>query len=163
MIFKDFLAFGCCLSLSWSFPLLNGSFLLVWCSSTCLFLLLLPLFLVPNPKSHCQTDVKELAASVFFHGCHGSRSYTGVFNPCWVHFSVCFKILVQFHSFARGCPVFPTPFIGDTILYLYPWLLCCNLIDHICVGLFLISLFWPIDLCVWFLWKYHTVLIAIVL
>ena len=49
----------CRLPFLWWFPLLCR--LLVWSSSTCLFLLLLPLFLVSNPNTIAKTDVKELA------------------------------------------------------------------------------------------------------
>ena len=50
--------------------------------------------------------------------------------------------MVQFHSFACGCPVFPTPFIGDTVFY---WLLCHKLIDNIGMSLFLGSLCYSIN------------------
>ena len=31
-----------------------------------------------------------------------------VFNPIWVELCIWYKIVVQFHSFACGCPVFPS-------------------------------------------------------
>ena len=49
-------------SVSCLFALLMVSFavqkLLVWCSPSCLFLFLLPLLLVSNPKKHCQDQCK---------------------------------------------------------------------------------------------------------
>ena len=42
---------------------------------------------------------------------YGFRSYIKVFNWFWVSFCVWWKIVVQFHSPACGCPVFPTFFI----------------------------------------------------
>jgi len=47
-------------------------------------------------------------------------------------------MVLEFHSFACGCPVFPTPFIGDCLFpNVYSWLLRHKLIDHTCVDLFL--------------------------
>ena len=42
--------------------------------------------------------------------------------------SVWCKIVVQFHSFACSCSVFPTPLITDTVLspIVYFWLLYLN-------------------------------------
>ena len=37
-------------------------------------------------------------------------------SPFWVHFGVWCKIRVQYSFFAHGYPVFPTPFIKETIL-----------------------------------------------
>ena len=46
----------------------------------------------------------------------GFRSYVQVYNPFWVNFCVWYKTMFGFHSFACGCPVFPTPFIEETRL-----------------------------------------------
>lgn len=50
-----------------------------------------------------------------------------------IHFQlIFFKIVVQFHSVACDCPVFPVLFIEETILVYFPvaysWLLCHKLI-----------------------------------
>ena len=58
-----------------------------------------------------RTNVKKLTAYVFFQEFYGFRSYVQVFNQFSVHFYVWCKIVVQFHYFACGCLVFPTPFI----------------------------------------------------
>ena len=44
------------------------------------------------------------------------KSYIQVFNPFWVDFCILCKIVVQFHSFACSCPVFPIPLIKGTVL-----------------------------------------------
>ena len=79
-----------------------------------------------------------------------------------IHFELIFvyKKVVQFHSFAYSCPVFPRPFVEQTA---YSSLFCCRLIDHIIIDLYLSSLFCSIEPCVFFLCQYHTVLITIAL
>ena len=77
--------FSCLFSLCWSFPLLCRSFL-VWCSHICLFLLLLPLFLVSNTKkkNHCQEQ------------CHGTCFHLGIlwfWVLCLSHWSILSWIL----------------------------------------------------------------------
>ena len=94
------------------FPLLWRRFL-VWCSLTCIFLLLLPLLLVSNLKI-TKTDVKEFVACLLIIRVWQFR----VVFKSLIHFALIFmygKIVVQFHSFACDYPVFPTPFIEDTI------------------------------------------------
>ena len=60
---------------------------LVWCSPTCLFLLLLPLLLVSEPKNHHQDWYQGAPPTyVFFWEFYSFRSYIQVFNPFWVYF-----------------------------------------------------------------------------
>ena len=85
---------------------------LVWCSPTCLFLILLTLISVPNQKPITKTNVKDLPPML------SSRSFKVsdliiVFNPFWVYFCVCCMVAVQFYSFACCCLVFPL--IEETI------------------------------------------------
>ena len=60
--------------------------------------------------------------------------------------------MVQFHSSACSWPDFLTSFVEEAVFFpiVYSCLLCCSLIDHIRVSLFLSSLFSSIDLCVCF-------------
>ena len=52
----------------------------------------------------------------------------------------------QFHSFA--CPVFPWPFIEETVLS--PLDIFGSFVVNVCIVLFLGSVFYSIDLCVCF-------------
>ena len=58
--------------------------------------------------------------------------------------------MVQFHTFACSCPVFPTLFFQEIFPIAYSCFLCQRLIDHLIVGLCLGFLFCSIDLCVYF-------------
>ena len=79
--------------------------LLAWCSPTCLFLLLLP-----DPEDRCQDRYQWASYCLYFLLCfYGFKCYIQVFYPFWVNFCVWCNIVVQSHSFACGCPVFPTP------------------------------------------------------
>ena len=69
--------------LVWWFPLLCKWFL-VLCSSTCLFLLFLPLLLVSNSENHCQGYVKELMTSVLFQDFY---DFSFTFNSL-IHFEL---------------------------------------------------------------------------
>ena len=63
--------------------------------------------------------------------------------------SLCDDIsFIQFHSCACGCPGLPTSFVEETILSSLCILgsFVVKSIDHICVGLFLCSLFCSIEL-----------------
>ena len=63
-----------------------------------------------------------------------------------------YESIVQFHSFACSCLIFPIPIIGQAVFFLivYSYFLCCRLIDYINVSLFLGSLFCSIDSSVCF-------------
>ena len=60
--------------------------------------------------------------------------------------------MVQFHSSACGCPIFPAPFIEETVLFPVDSLSCfCRiLVDHKVEGPFLGSLSCSIDIRVCF-------------
>ena len=89
------------------------------------------------------------------------RAWVQIFNPFLVDFYVWHKVDIQFHSFAYGYPVFPASLIEETILYLvYPRLLCCKLIDHIGLGLFLDSILFNLSMS---LYQYHNILITVAL
>lgn len=79
----------------------------VWCSSVCLFLLLLSVLLVSYPRDHCQVCCHE-AFSLF-----SSRNFIvlglmlmSLFS-FWIYFCIWSKVRVHCHSFAYGHPVFP--------------------------------------------------------
>ena len=56
-----------CSSFCWKFPLWCKNFL-VWCSPTCLFLLLLLLLLDSDSKTHCQDQCQEAYCLCFLSG-----------------------------------------------------------------------------------------------
>jgi len=70
-----------------------------------------------------------------------------VFNRLWVDFCEWSKSSVLF--FCIGGLIFQTPFIYPFCI-VYSWHLCHRLVDHICAGLFLGSLFYSIGLYVCF-------------
>ena len=100
-------------SFCWWFPLLCKN-VLVWCHPTCLFLLWMTLLLLSNPKSHHQ-DQCLVAPCLYFllRVLWFQVLFKSLFS---VNFWVWCKIVTQFHSFASGCPLFPTPFIKETTL-----------------------------------------------
>ena len=57
----------------------------------------------------------------------------------WVYFCTQCEKMFYFHSFTCSCPVFPAPLIEETCLFstVYSCLLCCRLMGHKCVGLFM--------------------------
>ena len=109
--FKALVAF----SFWWWFPFLCRSFL-VWCSSTCLFLLFLHLLWLSNPKNHGQGQCQgasclcSLLGVSWFQVLHWSLSSIGVNFCAWC------KMVVQLHSCVCGCPVLPTVFTEETVL-----------------------------------------------
>ena len=108
-------------------------------------------FRCQTQKIIAKTNVKNFTSHVFFLDFYNFLCYVQVFNPFWVNFCIWHKIVVQFHSFACGCPIFPSPFIEETPFpVVYSWFLCHKSIDHICMCLFLGSLFCSINLCVCF-------------
>ena len=58
--------------------------------------------------------------------------------------------LEKYSEMELWLPSFPNTIYWSDCLFsiVYSWLLCCRLIDHICMGLFMGSLFYSIDLCV---------------
>ena len=97
------------------FPLLCRSFL-VWCSSICWFLLLLLVFWCHIQKNHCQDQCQGAFSLCFLLGV--LWFYVSILNPFWVNFCEWCKRGFHFHSFAHEYPVFPTPFIEETVLSL---------------------------------------------
>ena len=114
----------------------------IWCENVfsqsvdCLFILLMVSFAVQKLFSSMSSHLSILAFVAFAFGVKSKksllnpvsrsllpmsysksfRSYIYVFNPFWVNFCVWCKTVVQFYSFACGCPVFPTPFTKETVL-----------------------------------------------
>ena len=116
------------------------------------YLLLLLLPLVTNPKKFLPRPLSSILLLMF-----SSKSFTvsdleSVFNSFWVYFCTWYNISAPFHSFACGFfSVFPATFIEETILS--PLCILRTLskkIDFICTGLFGGSWFSSIDLCVCF-------------
>lgn len=66
----------------------------VWCSSTCIFLLLLPLFLVWNFKKSSQKCTWQGKHNVLLYEFYESRSVSWIFNS-FFNFYVWYKIAVQ--------------------------------------------------------------------
>ena len=89
---------------------------LVWCSLTCSFLLLFPLFLYQIQKIIAKINAKELTAYVLCKKFYVFGSYIQVFNSFLVKFCAWCKTVFQFHPFACGGPVFPAPFIKEIVL-----------------------------------------------
>ena len=142
----------CCL-----FILLMASFAvqksLVQCSPTCLFLLLLPLLLVSNPKIIIALPVSKSLPPVF-----SSRGFkiSGLRFKILVHVELVFVHGVKCHSLSFFCILLHVDIQFSNTIYWrdyslpHSWLLFQKLIDHICIGLFLGSLFCSINLCDWF-------------
>ena len=88
-----------------------------------------------------------------------SRSFmvSGITFKSLIHFELIslynVKTVILFYSFACGCPVFPTSLIK---IIVYSGRICCKLIEHIRIDLFLGSLLFldfllcSTGLCVWF-------------
>jgi len=58
-----------------------------------------------------EITVKVLSSSIFM------VSHIQTFTPFSVYFCVWWKKVVQFHSFACSSPVFPTPFVEETVFF----------------------------------------------
>ena len=69
-----------------------------------------------------------------------------------LYFCKWYKKVIQLHSSACSCPVFPTPFIEEIVFSptTHSGFLSCRFINQLSTGLFLASLFYSIDLCVCF-------------
>ena len=141
----------------WIYLLCRSS--LVWCSPSCLFLLL-----VWDLK--LSTGLVSKSILPMF----SSRSFMvlGFTFKSLVYFELIFVCGVRYGCFVLLHLIIVSPvwFIEETCRdclfpIIYSWLLCCKVIDHIFVDLFLDSLFCSIDLCFclyantvlfWFLW-----------
>ena len=72
-------------------------------------------------------------------------SLTFAFNTVWVHFCVYCKIWFQFQSLYLDIQFSQYHLLKRLPLpIMYSWCLCWKLVDHVCFGLFLDSLFWSI-------------------
>ena len=114
MICKNFLPFGrLTFHFALWFPLLWRSFL-VWCSLTYLFFSFVAFAFRIKSKNH-----QDLCQGVFGLCFLIIRVWQfQVMFKSLIHFALIFmygKIVVQFHAFACDYPVFPTPFIEDTV------------------------------------------------
>ena len=141
-----FYSIGCLFILL--FPLLYRNFL-VWCSPTCLFLLLLS-----NPKkSLLRLKFESLPPFPLRNFVISGLMFNSLIHLSW--FCVQCKTVAQFHSFTRGvqfsqhhlwkrislCPVFPAPLMEENILF--PWYI---------LGLFLIN-YNNVWVCLWALYS----------
>ena len=134
--------------------ILLGRSFLVWCSPIVYFCFSFFCFWC-QIKNSLPRPIKELIAYVFFQEFYG----LSLIFKSWISFAnfcIWYKLLVQFHSFACDCPIFPALFIEETILSpLYSWLLCHNLIGYIYIYIYIyiwlyFRTFCSVDLCVWF-------------
>lgn len=87
--------------------LVSRSFL-VWCSPTCLFLLVLPWLLGSYLKHYCQGHCQGGHLLCFILGHLWFQVLCSSLPSSLSWFCVRYKIQVQFHSSARGCAVFLT-------------------------------------------------------
>ena len=111
-VFSHFMIF---LFIYWCFPMLCRSFFCLH-SSTHLFLLLLPLLLVSNPRNQCWYQCQGAYYVCFLLGFLWFQILYSSFNPFWGDYSEWCKMWIQFHSSACGYPVFLAPVIEETIL-----------------------------------------------
>lgn len=100
---------------------------------------------MPNPKSRWFIPVS-------FWECYSFSSYIWFFNPFWVNFCRWCKLRIQLHSLACGCPVVSTPFVEKTIHSPseQSWYPCQKSVNQRCIGLFLDSQLYSIDLYFYF-------------
>jgi len=77
-----------------------------------------------------------------------------LFLPPWVYFCLWCEGMFWLHCSACSWPAFPAALAEETVFpSIFSCLLCCRLIDHRCVGLFLDSIFSYSDT---FSWSSHT-------
>ena len=119
-----------CLSFCWWFLFLGRRFL-VWCSPTCLHLVLLLLLLVSDEKKIiAKTYVKELTACFLLEFC-SFRSYVQVLNSFWLN---CVYVVRPWSSFVLLFLFFLPPPAMSTLLSM-SMSLFSFLLDH--------STLWP--------------------
>ena len=63
-----------------------------------------------------KSNVIQLSPCVLFWGFYSFSSFVSIFDTFWVNFCLWHKVSIQLHSFAFGYPVFPQPFLEETIL-----------------------------------------------
>ena len=134
------------LSIGCLFVLLCKIFL-VWCTH-CLLLLLFPSLVETDPKKYCWNRCQSLLPILSFR----SFMFSGFTFKSLIHFEfmygvrkwlgfILLDVAVQFSQYQLLDHLLPTECFC---------LLCCRVIDHMSVGLFLGCLFYSIDLCVCF-------------
>ena len=100
-------------------------------------------------KKVALADVIEVAAYALLQDFDGFLSHIEVFHPFGVYVCVWCERVVKFHSFACSYPIFPAPFIEETVFFSTGcfFLLCQRLVDHKVEGPFLESVFCSFVLC----------------
>ena len=68
-------------------------------------------------KKVAVADVEEVTAYIRLYDFDGFLSHMEVLHPVTVYLSVCCEIMVQFHSSVYSCPIFPAPFIEETVFF----------------------------------------------
>ena len=101
------------------------SFLSRWSPKTS-FLLLFHL--------HLETCLERSFCGWCRRGYWGFLSHIEVFHPFWVYLYVWYERMVEFHSSIHSCPIFPAPFIGETI-FLPPDIFSCFVEDYLTITL----------------------------
>ena len=124
----------------------------------------------PTTTTKAVIYVKECSACIFFWEFYGFWSYVYIFNPFWVYFCIWYEKMFWFHPFTCVLQFMGLQRVGHdwvtelnwTELYsfpsttywrdcsfsiLYSFFLCCRLIEHKFMCLFLASPFCSLDLC----------------
>ena len=133
---------------------------LVWCSPSCLFLPLLSLFLVLNAESHNQDRCQDAYCLWFLL----VFMISGLIFKSLICFDfyVQYKVVVQFHSFVYGCPVFPTLITEHTVLS--PLYIFCSFVIHWpCMHRCISGLLIPSHSSVLFLCQKYTILVTMIM
>ena len=131
---------------------------LVSCSPICLFFC----FYFPSLgrqiiKNTAKTDIKDYASYLFFQ----DFKVLGLKFNSLIPFEIFLNMLRRMVQFQEcGCPVSPPPFIEEAFFTPCVFMLpLSQIINQINLDLFLGYLFCSMDLCVYFLCQYSTVLI----
>ena len=80
-------------------------------------------------KEVAVADVKEVTAYVLLYDFDGFLSHIEVFHPFGVYLCVWCERVVKFHSFAYSCPIFPAPFIEETVFFPFDIFSCLSKIS----------------------------------
>ena len=89
-------------------------------SSVCLFLLLFLLSAFDTSKKILLRWMSKNVFPMLLPGVLWFQVLCLSFNPFWVYCCVWFKKVVQFYSFACNCPVFPTSYVEESLLFSNP-------------------------------------------
>ena len=68
-------------------------------------------------KEVAVADVEEVTAYIRLYDFDGFLSHIEVFHPFRVYLCVWCKRMVEFHSSVYSCPIFPAPFIEETVFF----------------------------------------------